>query len=169
MSGGFGCSKQMSKKCRTSAGAPNKCQKNAGRARAPPKNVRKRPGGTGRPKRTPAKGRAGPGAPKTGQDKGSQAHTPRTKGPRKGRPHLYPHISNHYSHKWPIRKQHESQMICMYGYAAHTNDANPMARSNWGQGAGVRDRAANSCGAAGPSRSKVYILIHLYICICTHT
>ena len=112
-------------------GARQKIQTNVGRAWVSQKDVKKRSGGFGRPKKVRQRS-GGLRCPQKRSGQGqSSPHSVNEKSLQRSIARVPPHIKS-LLHKCPIHKQHESQMICMYGlaYAAHTNDANPMARSN---------------------------------------
>ena len=134
----------MSKKCRAGLGAHRKCQKNVGRVWAlknkcqknvgwawvSPKNVRNTVGRVGTSKTNVRQRSGGLRWPQNRSGQGqSSPHSVNERSLRRSIARVPPHIKSLFP-KCPIRKRYESQMICMYGYAAHTNDANPMARSN---------------------------------------
>ena len=130
MSCRIGRSQKMSKKCRAGVGAQNKCQKNVGRAWVSPKNVRNKVGRVGTSKTNVRQRSGGLRCPQNRSGQGqSSPHSVNERSLRRSIARVPPHIKSLFP-KCPIRKRYESRMICMYGYAAHTNDANPMARSN---------------------------------------
>ena len=134
----------MSNKCHVGLGAQQKCQKHVGRVWAlkikcqknvgwawvSQKNVRNTVGRVGTSKTNVRQRSGGLRCPQNRSGQGqSSPHSVNERSLRRSIARVPPHIKSLFP-KCPIRKRYESQMICMYGYAAHTNDANPMARSN---------------------------------------
>ena len=151
MSDRIAAQNKMSKKCPSDFDPQIKCQKNVRRAPASSKKVRKRSGGLRCPPKRSGKGQS---SPHPGNDWSLLRSTVR--------------VSPHTRSTLPGRLQQTQE----FHHALHMHwriwsfiiySAFDRADSQRRRGAGVRDRAAKSCGAAGPPRLKVYIIYYIYV------